>query len=1485
MRISAPRVRTRIDLACYSICEQLERRALLSGTWQNLAPTNPLSGPLGSQALMLASDGSVLVQGGSNAATPTWFKLAPDSSGNYLNGTWSLIAPMNEGRLFFTTAMLRSGKIFGVGGEYPRYTNTAEVYDPVANSWSFVDPVPTPSTNVGLTGTVVSASDTSPITISTDGTGNLVNGMNVTISGATGNTAANGTHAITNVTGTSFQLVGTTGNGNYTGNGSWQAFTPQYGEDPIEVLPDGSVLAGYFSDGRTFRFIPTNPPGSQWVTAGTKLRGDRSSEETWVKLPDNSILSYDVFASEANGIFQAQRYVPATNTWIDASNLNGANPPSLLSSSAQGNELGPALLQPDGKVIFFGATGNTAIYDPGLDQWSAGPIMPSKPLTIAADGTVTPGGANVQLVATDNPGAMLPNGRILISMSPMGLPGGKLFPNASYIYEYDPVAKLFVAENSPSGINDHNAYTLNMVMLPTGQALLADEFGPIRIFTPNGGPTASWLPVISNITTTGNNDFTMTGLQLNGLSEGSSYGDDNSSSSNYPIVKVTTSTGAVTYARTSNWSSTGVATGNTPVTTQYNLTAGSFIGGRLISVSANGISSGTVLDVTGSVNADTITLNSFGGSTTVNVNGIIQAFTTSSFSGIIINGGNQDDTINLNLINSPPAVTVNGGAGGDRVFINDNSNSAARNYRVIGHQVFSNGPGPNVSYGTDIEQVILSTGTASDTVDVVDTYSHMTLFVDSQGGSDTVNLGTPSFQFTGTAQGIGGAVLLRTIANVNISDDADTIARTAVIDAIDTDAHYNTLSGFAPGLIYLRTGTIGQVNITTGQGGDSLTMHAADTAYFLKNAGLAGDAFSIGFASNGAQGITRDVTIRQGSSTGDFLRVSDQGDTTARSPQFNVGGNTQSISGLHSFSADVIWDIRNIATMEFTTGNAVDNVAVGYNAENLHIITPFGTGGDTINIANHLAGAGLNFITGPITVDDFSILKDTLIVDDTGNATPRFANITVAGNYETITGLAPVPISFGTQGFSVLLATGSNDDSVRVSQNDASTRIQLFSASGTDSVAIGSVGNKMEGVAGTIDVNNDFGKSYLFLLDAGDTTGRTAVFSKNGGRNEQTGLSTAVISWDPNDLLSLAVQCGEGHDNLTINGMWAGADPVVAMYGGPGNDTFTVQNFTELEAARIASKVAVYGEADNDRLFVNNATDTQIGTDNRAYYGVGSNEINQLYLAPAFTLHRSIGHDQVETLQLTAGNSPDQIWVNGIDPEITRMEVNGGGGVDNIEVEQNAPGSETVVTQSTGLDHVLVETNSLPGLLRIESALTLNSLTVTAGATANVIPIPGQGLQQYGTLSITNGGRFNLFDNDLLVHGTAKSTIENYIRTAYNFGGWDGAGGIFSSSSLNASPATTMLGLLSGDEYLANSGNNQFDGSPVSGSDVLVKYTYYGDVDFNGQVDGTDYNIIDFGFLTAASGWANGDVDYNFQVDGSDYNAIDFAYLTQVGIL
>ena len=84
----------------------------------------------------------------------------------------------------------------------------------------------------------------------------------------------------------------------------------------------------------------------------------------------------------------------------------------------------------------------------------------------------------------------------------------------------------------------------------------------------------------------------MTGYRLNGISAGATYGDENQNVTNYPIARLTNPLNKdVYYARTYNWSSTGVSTGNKIVSTEMTVPPGLPNGIYFLSISANGISS------------------------------------------------------------------------------------------------------------------------------------------------------------------------------------------------------------------------------------------------------------------------------------------------------------------------------------------------------------------------------------------------------------------------------------------------------------------------------------------------------------------------------------------------------------------------------------------------------------------------------------------------------------------------------------------------------------------------------------------------------------------------------------------------------------------------------------------------------------------------------------------------------------------------------
>jgi len=113
----------------------------------------------------------------------------------------------------------------------------------------------------------------------------------------------------------------------------------------------------------------------------------------------------------------------------------------------------------------------------------------------------------------------------------------------------------------------------------------------LYVYRPTGAPIAAGKPTIISVTQNGDGSFHLVGTLLNGISEGATYGDDFQMNSNYPLVRLNEAGGNVYYARTYNWSSTGVMTGSTPVSTEFRLPASLPPGTYTLEVVANGFAS------------------------------------------------------------------------------------------------------------------------------------------------------------------------------------------------------------------------------------------------------------------------------------------------------------------------------------------------------------------------------------------------------------------------------------------------------------------------------------------------------------------------------------------------------------------------------------------------------------------------------------------------------------------------------------------------------------------------------------------------------------------------------------------------------------------------------------------------------------------------------------------------------------------------------
>lgn len=359
----------------------------------------------------------------------------------------------------------------------------------------------------------------------------------------------------------------------------WTSVAPPTGWDrvgdaPCCVLNDGRVIIGSNDTRKTAIFDPT----TNTFTAGPDKLDTTSEEETWTLLKDGTVL-----VVECDDHPKAEKYDPGSNTWVSAGTL----PVDLVQPG--NDEIGPAVLLPDGRAFCTGATGATALYTPGATPtdpgtWSAGPNFPD-------DGT----GNSLQ--AKDAPACLLPNGRVLCAVGPASSGG---YGSPTSFVEYDPLANQFVAV--PLSANRSGfPYDHRMLLLPNGQVLLsASTTSDIEVYTPDGDPEEDWRPQITDCPGYLRNKqtYAIRGRRFNGLSQAVSYGDDATMATNYPLVRLRSEVnGQEYYCRTFDHSTMAVATGPAIVSTNFKVPFDVPQGKADLVLIANGIASEPV-DVT-----------------------------------------------------------------------------------------------------------------------------------------------------------------------------------------------------------------------------------------------------------------------------------------------------------------------------------------------------------------------------------------------------------------------------------------------------------------------------------------------------------------------------------------------------------------------------------------------------------------------------------------------------------------------------------------------------------------------------------------------------------------------------------------------------------------------------------------------------------------------------------------------------------------------
>lgn len=270
-------------------------------------------------------------------------------------------------------------------------------------------------------------------------------------------------------------------------------------------------------------------------------------------------------------------------------------------------------------------------------------------------------------------------------------------------------------------------------------------------------------------------------------------------------------------------------------------------------------------------------------------------------------------------------------------------------------------------------------------------------------------------------------------------------------------------------------------------------------------------------------------------------------------------------------------------------------------------------------------------------------------------------------------------------------------------------------------------------------------------------------------------------------------------------------------------------------------------------------------------------------------------------VSFSGGNSDDVLtldYSNGTPFVGTTFTFDGGAGNDKLSIVGQSAIADTavfnaanVIINGTTITDTTNEARTFNGQNGAD-AVTVNagpSVQFVASQSLQTLTLAGGKAQlNYGAgvvlttkaLFVTGVGTIDLNDNDLIIDYTSAanpfSTILSLVKSGLATLGGNGTGITSTSVNTKVRQGTTLAVL---DNNAAGAGFGSFPGAAsVPLASVIVRYTWLGDANLNGIVDGTDYALTDAGFSSAGSTWARGDFDYNGVADGTDYSLLDSGF-------
>jgi hypothetical protein len=861
-------------------------------------------------------------------------------------------------------------------------------------------------------------------------------------------------------------------------------------------------------------------------------------------------------------------------------------------------------------------------------------------------------------------------------------------------------------------------------------------------------------------------------------------------------------------------------------------------------------------------NADVIDLELDGTAMSFEVNGMDETIEGAEFNAITVNAGAGADDVDVDQVLSGKTVVVNGeggtdfidiaaqfgdvdgdvlsdvtadgGAGADTLTFNDfngpfgpdpytiTAPAVATGSRTITHDLF--------------ETVRLTGSNLSSTYNIDATAATYALAVVAGTGGDTFVVGGDDYDSNvrGAVDLDGGAGLTTDALVINDLNDSGADVYTLTHDSFAKSSGGGAL-------------TFSQINgVMTLNASDAGTRINLDIRAAGLTTGINGnggdDTLDVGGAGNDIDASVRSPFVFNGGPGNDVLELDDSGDA-ADADDYTILLNafiksSPTFAQLNFVAVERINLVANDGANDINAGVSLPDMAVSVN----------GGGGDDY-ITDPYGDLNAYWLGDMVLTGGAGF--DRLYLDDGSDANATNYTLT-ASTFTVAPNVAGALVTYG-EFEHLTLDSSDQGTTINVDSTAAGTLYDLVGNLGDDAYVIGGAAHDARGILGEVFASGSAGTDRLSYHDDGHAEAGTYTIANAG--LSRTG--TAIVH--PSSIESMQFHASDGADTITVNSTTAGIPTTVN--GHLGDDTVHVG--AGLWDGGVAGNVTVNGGGGSDALFIDDSLDA----------GADGYNVTATQTTTTGANAGTIDYATVENLSLNANQGANAITVNGtFDGDVS---VAGGTGADDFDVIDHFAGRVVTVDGGAGLDQVRVNGGGTgAAAVQFANSQDFAALEILTGGTASMAP-HGSNVLVTQALSMTSGTTLDLTDNGMILDYTGASPLSGIIAIligAHDGGTWTGPGITSSTAAANPNLNTAVGYAEATDLFTAFPAN--VNGVAVDSTALLLKYTFYGDANLNGNVNLGDFNRLAANFGQSPRRWSHGNFDFNANVNLADFNKL-----------